>query len=144
MQKDTEKETTTKRFTKQRQAILETLKETCIHPDANWVYSKVSKKIPNISLGTVYRNLNILTSENLVRELTFQSGLSRYDATIEPHHHIMCTICSKIEDIDMQTNCDIKAKLQEKMLGNLNYSDITCEILFKGICSECQKKSSKN
>lgn len=133
----------TKRFTKQRQAILEILKNTSAHPDANWIFKKVSKKIPNISLGTVYRNLNILCEDDIIKELSFQPTVTRYEAQMETHHHIICTNCLKIEDIEEIGDCDVNTKLKETLLNNLEYSDITCEILFKGLCKDCQK-SNKN
>lgn len=140
MMQETTKEGKTKRFTKQRQAILDTLKETKSHPDANWVYGKVIKKIPNISLGTVYRNLNILSEECLVNELTFQPGLSRYDADTKPHHHIMCIKCFKIDDIEFKTDCDVNSDLKQQLIKDLGYKDLNCEILFKGICKDCKEK----
>jgi Fur family peroxide stress response transcriptional regulator len=129
----------TKRFTKQRQAILEALKNTYTHPDANWVYKKVSKKIPNISLGTVYRNLNILTDENIIKELSFQPNVTRYEANPEPHHHIMCLMCHKIEDVVASHGCETEEKYKDKLEKELKYSDIDCEILFTGICADCKK-----
>lgn len=139
-----EEQSKTKRFTKQRQAILETLKNTNSHPDANWIFKKVSKKIPNISLGTVYRNLNILCEEDVVKELSFQQAVTRYEANIGSHHHIICTNCLKIEDIKDVGDCDVNTKLQEKLLENLEYTDISCEILFKGICKDCQNGNNRN
>lgn len=126
------------RFTKQRQAILETLKSTYSHPDANWIYKKVSKKIPKISLGTVYRNLNILCQENLVKELSFQPNVTRYDADMKSHNHIMCTNCHKVEDVPTATECEVSKQLKEKLAINFKYENISCEILFTGICPDCQ------
>ena len=131
----------TKRFTKQRQAILEALKNTYSHPDANWIYKKVSKKIPNISLGTVYRNLNILTDENIIKELCFQPNITRYEANSMPHHHIMCTACHKIEDVPRPDECQIEGPLKDKLMKEMKYADINCEILFTGVCSECKNSN---
>jgi Fur family peroxide stress response transcriptional regulator len=128
----------TKRFTKQRQAILETLKTTYTHPDANWIYKKVSKKVPNISLGTVYRNLNILTEENIIRELSLQPNVTRYDANTHQHHHIMCYNCHKIEDVVASTECEVQEKLKNNVEKEYNYTNISCEIVFTGLCSDCQ------
>lgn len=134
----------TKRFTKQRQAILETLKSTYKHPDANWIYQKVSKKLPNISLGTVYRNLNILCEENLVKEISFQPNVTRYDADTKSHNHVMCKVCYKVEDLHSTQSCNADLKLQEKLTSELKYKDLSCEILFIGICPDCQNGSKTN
>lgn len=129
-----------KRFTKQRQAILEVLKNTYSHPDANWIYKKVSKKVPNISLGTVYRNLNILSEEQLIRELTCQSGVSRYDGNVMPHSHIICEHCHKIEDLNKSDDCQAAQELVQDIKENLGYDDLSCEILVRGTCPDCKKK----
>lgn len=132
----------TKRFTKQRQAILETLKNTYVHPDANWIYKKVSKKLPNISLGTIYRNLNILAEESTIKELTIQPNVTRYEGNLEPHHHIVCFNCYKIEDISKDSDCEIDEKLKNKFAKKMKYADLSCEILITGLCPDCQ--SSQN
>lgn len=129
-----------KRFTKQRQAILEALKNTYSHPDANWVFKKVSKKVPNISLGTVYRNLNILSQEQMIKELTFQSGVSRYDANTMPHSHIICDCCHKIEDLKTTEDCQAAEGLILEIKETFGYENLSCEILVRGICPDCRKK----
>lgn len=135
-----EDQTRTKRFTKQRQAILETLRTAYHHPDANWIYKKVSKKIPNISLGTVYRNLNILVEENLVKEISIKPNVTNYEANTMTHHHAYCTECHKIEDIEKEFECDLEKNVKEKFSQKLNYKDLSCNLIFTGICPECQKK----
>lgn len=128
----------TKRFTKQRQAILEILNSTYSHPDANWIYKQVSKDMPSISLGTIYRNLNILCKDRLIREISFQPNVTRYDPEIKPHNHIMCNKCHKVEDIHHPSACPIDKNSIKKLTGNFKYTNISCEILFTGICPDCQ------
>lgn len=134
----------TKRFTKQRQAILETLKSSHSHPDANWIYKKVSRKIPNISLGTVYRNLNILIKEEIIKELTYQPNVVRYDANRKLHHHIICYSCNKIEDVKQDSKCDLYDQMKKTILKNYDYNNISCEILFTGLCNDCQNEKHNN
>ena len=69
------------------------------HPDAKWVYEKVSQEIPNVSLGTVYRALASLSAEGLIREYRQADGPSLYDPNTEEHFHIRCTSCGRIEDV---------------------------------------------
>ena len=133
---DMEQNQLIKRFSKQKKVVFQIIKENPIHPSANWIYQKACEEIPNISLGTVYRNLNQLSKEKWIKELIFSAGTSRYDGNIMPHHHIMCTSCGKIEDIDIETDYDIN-KIEEAISSSLNYNDVCCELLVTGICSEC-------
>src|SRR5512136_1321888 len=91
------------RMTKQKRVILEVLKNTKSHPTADWVYDKVKKKIPNISLGTVYRNLNILKSQGEILELCYGKGFSRFDGNSSQHYHFTCEHCGRILDVENPT-----------------------------------------
>jgi Fur family peroxide stress response transcriptional regulator len=87
-----------KHYSKQREAILEVLRSTDTHPTANWIYEKVREKIPNISLGTVYRNLAGLTADGAILEIDVGDGFEHYDGDISPHLHLYCRECGKIHD----------------------------------------------
>src|SRR5690606_10078041 len=87
------------RNTRQKAAVLAAVKRAHHHPDAKWVYEQVSREIPNISLGTVYRVLALLSAEGLIREYRRPDGPSLYDANTEDHLHVQCTRCGRIEDI---------------------------------------------
>ena len=86
-----------KRFSKRRQCILDNLESRTDHPTAEMVYSSVRKEIPNISLGTVYRNLKDLASEYQILSFT-QNGKEHFDGNNHPHIHVCCYLCGKIED----------------------------------------------
>ena len=73
------------RMTKQRKLILDVLRSTKSHPTADWIYEKVRQEIPNISLGTIYRNLNILRDMGEIMELDYGSKYSRFDGNAENH-----------------------------------------------------------
>jgi len=134
-----------KRFTKQRQYILDIVRNTKIHPDANWIYTKIVKEIPKISLGTIYRNLGILSKEKLIKEIAFQPNITRYEGDLTSHHHIMCLKCYKIEDVDIDIEHITDETIKKKISQSLNYENICCEILFTGICSKCQaNKETEN
>ena len=81
------------RKSRQRDRILEVLRATKSHPTAKWVFDKVRKQFPNLSLGTVYRNLGILVKQGLVSKLDFGSSYDRFEAKTLPHHHFVCEIC---------------------------------------------------
>ena len=86
------------RYSKQRETLLQYLRSVTCHPTAETVYLQVRKEIPNISLGTVYRNLNQLAEEGTILRLTANNGADYYDGFIQPHLHILCTRCGKIDD----------------------------------------------
>ena len=88
------------RKSKQKEAILNFLKGTSSHPTANCIYEEVRKEIPNISLGTVYRNLRLLKQEGKVLELDLAGSLSRFDGNTRNHYHFRCEQCGRIFDID--------------------------------------------
>src|SRR4030043_1277198 len=95
------------RRTKQKEAILEVLRGTTSHPTADWVYSEVRKEIPNISLGTVYRNLRLLCQSREILELDLCGNLSRFDARQDDHYHFRCEKCGQVFDIDEPVNADM-------------------------------------
>lgn len=90
------------KYSRQREAILSVLRGTKIHPTADWVYSEVKKTIPNISLGTVYRNLARLSEENSIMKLGLGTGTEHFDSNPEPHYHVLCTVCGAIKDIEAE------------------------------------------
>jgi len=87
------------RKTKQRDLILKVLRSTDTHPTADWIYEQVKKEMPNISLGTVYRNLGKLAKSGEITELSFGSKYSRFDGNADDHYHFICTSCEKVIDI---------------------------------------------
>lgn len=86
-------------MTKQRKIILKTLQGRTDHPSADIIYQFVREQLPQISLGTVYRNLEVLTELGVVTKLNYGSGQSRYDSRTDEHHHFRCSVCGQIEDI---------------------------------------------
>lgn len=125
------------RMTKQRRVMFEEIKKTRSHPTADKIYDLVKKKIPDISLGTVYRNLDILSKEGLVRKLELAHTQRRYDGNIENHYHVLCTECGRVDDVISMGTDNI-----EELLGVKSYYQITGHRLkFFGFCPDCKKKS---
>ena len=87
------------RTTEQRKLILEELRKCSHHPAADEIYLHVRERLPRISLGTVYRNLELLAGKGLIRKLEMGSGQRRYDPDIRAHGHFRCTHCGKVEDL---------------------------------------------
>ena len=125
------------RSTRQRPIILEVLQGTFTHPTAGWIFDKVKEHCPNISLGTVYRNLNLLKETGRIRELTFGKNTARYDGNFEPHHHIFCLECGKLEDVTCTVHPDL-TKSVEAMNG---YKIMSHQLEFSGLCPDCLKNS---
>ena len=129
------------RMSKQRKLILQVLeREEGHHPTADDIYLEVRKKLPRISLGTVYRNLDILTSLGEVRRIQLGGAQMRFDTCTEQHAHIRCLECDRIDDItfDPINPCEeeIEKKTGYKVLGRC--------VEFTGICPECQNKDDHN
>lgn len=121
------------RLTNQRRIILEELQAVTSHPTADEVYGMVRQKMPRISLGTVYRNLEVLSGLGLVRKLENGGGQKRFDGDVSPHHHIRCEICGKVGDIfDAPDISGIGYGLATDFL----ITDVALE--FSGICPRCQ------
>ncbi len=124
-----------RRNTNQRRLIYEVLKSTNIHPTADWIYEQVKREIPNISLGTVYRNLKVLKEEGKIIEIN-DGKQSRFDARTDKHFHFKCSSCGGIFDIDREDAIVVnKLKLEE--IG-FTVSDI--DVVFTGICYRCNEK----
>ena len=121
------------RSTRQRSIILKVLQGTSTHPTAGWIFDKVKVHCPNISLGTVYRNLNLLKETGRIRELTFGKNTARYDGNSEPHHHIFCLECGKLEDVTLTVHPDL-TKSVEEING---YKIISQQLEFSGLCPDC-------
>ncbi len=124
------------RITKQRRMILEEVKKSKSHPTADKIYDLVKKEIPDISMGTVYRNLDILSEEGLVRKLELAHLQRRYDGNMENHYHVLCTECGRVDDLTTRGVDDI-----EELLGVKSYYQITGHRLkFFGICPDCKNR----
>ncbi len=129
------KDSIKRRNTYQRQLILEILKSTTAHPTADWIYEQARKEIPNISLGTVYRNLKILKEEGLIIELT-DGKQSRFDARIDNHYHFKCEKCGSIYDIEPE-DIEINHSLEFK-----GFSIDTVDVNITGVCSKCNGENA--
>lgn len=125
---------------KQRDKILEILKETDIHPTADWIYEKIKPEFPNLSFGTVYRNLNILMEQNLIQKIPFGSTHDRYEAKIDPHYHLVCEQCGLVQDFEIP----VYKRLNKQAEDNSDFQITRHRIDFFGICRPCRKKSGKS
>ena len=88
------------RYSHQREAIQEIVYGTNIHPTADWIFQKAKAKIPNISMGTVYRNLKQLEDAKLIKSI-YDGNIARYDCNKEPHDHLKCKVCDELIDVQL-------------------------------------------
>lgn len=124
------------RMTKQRRMILEVLRNTYDHPSACEIYDTVRDVLPNISLGTVYRNLEILSSQGLVRKLELTSGQRRFDALTKNHSHIICISCGRIDDVPEEIGVGLES-VQRRVGDATGFRDIEWSVGFHGLCPDC-------
>ncbi|HHY18676.1 MAG TPA: transcriptional repressor [Firmicutes bacterium] len=125
------------RMTEQRALILKILRSTKSHPTADWIYQEARKEMPNISLGTVYRNLRVLAEAGAIMELDYGSGYSRYDGNPENHYHFQCQACGKMYDVDIELVHQLD-ELVEESLGAIIHEH---RLEFYGICKDCQENN---
>jgi Fur family peroxide stress response transcriptional regulator len=123
------------RRTKQKEAILEVLRGTNSHPTADWIYNEVRKMIPNISLGTVYRNLRLLCESGDISELDLCGTLSRFDARRDNHYHFRCENCGLVFDVDLPVDEEMDRRAAQKTGFEVLYHRLE----FRGVCEGCQK-----
>ncbi len=123
------------KLTPQRIAILEYLDGNKKHPSAEEIYKEVSRRFPTMSFATVYNTLETLRLKGSVLQLTIDPGKKRFDPNTEPHHHLICTRCRRIEDIHRNYDLSVpdSGKSGFEITGN--------HIEFYGICPACRKVS---
>jgi len=123
-------------MTNQRQVILEEIQKVNTHPTADEVYEMVRKRLPRISLGTVYRNLEILSTRGLIQKIGPVSSQMRFDGITKNHYHLRCIYCGKVEDATIETIDKLENAIREKS----DYSIIGHKLEFIGICPKCGGK----
>lgn len=127
------------KYSRQREALLNVLRGTTCHPNADRIYDMVREEIPNISLGTVYRNLATLADDGVILKLDVGDGCEHYDGDISPHAHFYCKNCRRIYDIFEDYGKALCANAQEKLDGKVD----NCTVMFDGICRECMISDTK-
>jgi len=127
------------RDTKQRRAILKELQSVTTHPTADEIYEMVRKRIPRISLGTVYRNLEILSENGMIQRLAYGAGCYRFDGAAHNHYHIRCVDCGRVDDVtDVAMD-----EIEEIIRGKTDFTIISHRLEYVGICPKCRKARDK-
>lgn len=121
---------------KQRDAILAELCSRHDHPTADEIYSALKEKMPALSLGTVYRNLALLSKEGDIRKLKCESA-DRFDGNTMTHYHLLCKNCGRLYDLRLKMQEDLNRMAQENFGGAVEAHDL----MFYGICESCSAKN---
>lgn len=124
------------RSTKQRQAILDVIRNFRPHLTADDVFQEVKKLQPNISLGTVYRNLELLTNSNVLAKAVFSDGKARFEFAGEHHHHLICLSCGQAVDIPI---CPVGAELA-RFMDEKQFQPCHHHFEVYGYCTNCNEK----
>jgi Fur family ferric uptake transcriptional regulator len=126
-------------MTRQRKTILNILRQTKSHPSADEIYELVRKELPRISLGTVYRNLEVLASMGLIQKLELGGTIKRFDWNPNKHYHIRCLVCGKVDDAPIAP----LNQLEDELYGATVFSIIGHRLEFEGLCPDCTKKEAQ-
>ena len=127
-----------KKHFRKRDAILTCLRGTKAHPSAEALYTQLKPEIPDLSLGTVYRNLNLFKQQGLVMSVATVDGVERFDGNTEPHVHFICTDCNAVIDLESMCVPDSLVSAAANCCGG----QVTgCQLSFSGICRRCLEKS---
>jgi Fur family ferric uptake transcriptional regulator len=125
------------KLTKQRRIILEELQRVQTHPSANEMYALVRRRLPRISLATVYRNLELLAAAGMIQKLGLSGSQRRFDGQVHNHYHIRCLECERVEDMPLAP----LPVIDENSVSLENYQIVGHRLEFFGICPRCQGKA---
>ena len=126
-------EARSKHFRK-RDAILDCIRSTKVHPSAEWVFSQLKPQIPDLSLGTVYRNLALFRQQGEIMSVGTVQGVERFDGNTIPHVHFICTGCGTVLDLEQM---EIPAELSITAAGCVGGKVHECHLAFTGTCEPC-------
>ena len=123
-----------RRNTIQQELVLSAVRSMRRHVTAEEVYKEIIKDHPSVGMGTVYRNLNILSEEGEIRKIEIPNGSDRFDFTLKEHYHVLCVKCGGVEDVEL----DAPSNLIDRIGDSHGVRFLGYDILFRGICRECQ------
>lgn len=119
---------------RKRDAILECICATSTHPTAEWVYSQLKPAIPDLSLGTVYRNISMFREEGKIVSVGVVNGLERFDGNTAPHVHFVCQQCGAVLDVG---NIEVPVQLTSLAEQATGGAVTGCSLSFAGVCQTC-------
>jgi Fur family peroxide stress response transcriptional regulator len=126
-----------RKHSRKRDAILDCLAGTKSHPSAEWIYRQLKPEIPDLSLGTVYRNLSAFRAEGTIQSIGTVDGLERFDYNTAPHAHFVCRCCGAVLDVD---TVEVPTGLCREAASELQARVDGCGLIFTGVCRSCSGK----
>ena len=129
-----------KKHFRKRDAILTCLRQTTVHPSAEWIFTQLKPEIPDLSMGTVYRNLALFRKQGLVSCIATVDGVERFDGNTKPHVHFICSDCNAVIDLHSLTTPQALGKEAEAAIG---CQVASCQLSFTGVCENCLNNSRK-
>ena len=120
---------------KKRDAILACIRSTDLHPSAEWVYTQLKPQFPDLSLGTVYRNIHMFREEGTVASVGVVDGLERFDGNTSPHVHFVCEACGAVLDVGA---IDVPVELTSLAEAATGGQVSACRLSFTGQCPKCK------
>ncbi len=121
---------------KKRDAILTCLRSTQEHPSADWIYARLKHEYPDISLGTIYRNLTLFKKQGIIASLGTVNGVERFDATTNPHVHFICSTCGAVIDLPGMA---VPQELCHQAARDARGEVAACQLTFTGTCCQCRE-----
>ena len=129
------------RYSKKREAIYQVLKNTTSHPSAEWLYQTLKPDHPDLSLGTVYRNLVFFQQQGMVKSVGVVNGQERFDACVSPHCHFVCTHCSAVIDLD---SLELNENADRIVSQQYGFEVDRHEFTFFGNCKSCMQNNNNS
>jgi Fur family peroxide stress response transcriptional regulator len=126
---------TGEKLTRQRDAVLQVIRERDDHPTANEIFQAARLRLPTISYATVYNSLRFLKEAGLVHEIKFGDSASRYDREIERHDHAICNDCGRLVDFDLPQ----AAELMRAAARKSKFQPASVHLTLRGVCPDCRK-----
>ena len=129
----------TQKYSFKRERIFDVLCAVSSHPSAEWIHAKLKAEIPDLSLGTVYRNLAAFRQEGKIVSVGVVQGQERYDGNVEPHTHFVCDVCGNVYDLaDVQYDETSAVLIEEKYHLHVDYYSL----VFHGKCAACKEAAT--
>ena len=126
------------KYSRQRESVKDFLSTRRDHPTAETIYTGLRESDPGISLGTVYRNLNLLAELGEIQKLSSGYGPDRFDPCVQPHYHFVCTSCEAMTDLFMEPSGELEKRAAACCSGRIHHHTL----FFYGICEKCEAKAN--
>lgn len=127
-------------YSRQREALKKVLRGTRSHPTAEWLYEEICREYPNISRGTVYRNLAQLSDAGEILRLSIGDASEHYDGITRPHDHFVCTKCGAVIDVTAPVPDTVNSCVEESIGARIDKKSL----IFYGLCKECLEAENRS